>query len=77
MAGELRSRFVDKGGTVRCRDLRIKFFGKFFNPCHPVELRAAIEKGWLDTCPNVAAEAVRMTVDIILDEKIRTVWGLS
>jgi C_GCAxxG_C_C family probable redox protein len=66
MAKELRDRFVEKYGTVRCHDLQNKFFGRFYNLYDPAELEAAFKGGMLDTCSTVVGEVARMTVDIIL-----------
>ncbi len=66
LAKELCDRFVEKYGSVRCRDLQTGFFGRFYNLYDPAELQAAFEAGMLDTCSDVVGEAARMTVDIIL-----------
>jgi len=66
MARELRDRFAEKYGTVRCHDLQNKFFGRFYNLYDPVELEAAFKNGMLNTCSTVVGETARMTVDIIL-----------
>ena len=66
MAKELRDRFVEKYGTVRCRDLQNRFFGRFYNLYDPEELQAAFEAGMLDTCSDVVGDVARMTVDILL-----------
>ena len=68
MAKELRDRFVEKYGTVRCCDLQNRFFGRFYNLYDPEELQAAFSAGMLDTCSNVVGEVARMTVDILLGE---------
>ena len=69
MARELRDRFVEKYGMVRCYDLQNKFFGRFYNLYDPAELEAAFKGGMLDTCSTVVGEVARMTVDIILEER--------
>jgi C_GCAxxG_C_C family probable redox protein len=69
MAKELRDRFVEKYGTVRCFDLQTKFFGRFYNLYDPDEMKAAFKGGMLDTCSTVVGEVARMTVDIILAKK--------
>ena len=69
MARELRDRFVEKYGTVRCYDLQNKFFGRFYNLYDPAELEAAFKGGMLDTCSTVVGEVAQMTVDIILEER--------
>ncbi len=66
MAKELRDRFVEKYGTVRCYDLQSKFFGRFYNLYDPADLEAAFKDGMLDRCSTVVGEVARMTVDIIL-----------
>jgi len=66
MAKQLRDRFVDKYGTVRCRDLQKRLFGRFYNLYDPEELQAAFAAGMLDTCSNVVGDVARMTVDILL-----------
>ena len=69
LAKELRDRFVEKYGSVRCRDLQTGFFGRFYNLYDPAELQAAFEAGMLDTCSDVVGEASRMAVDIILEAR--------
>ncbi len=69
MAKELRDRFVEKYGTVRCCDLQNKFFGRFYNLYDPVELEAAFQAGMLDKCSSVVGDVAQMTVDILLDEE--------
>jgi len=69
MAKELRDRFVEKYGTVRCFDLQNKFFGRFFDLYDPAELQAALAAGMLDKCSDVVGDVARMTVDIVLKEK--------
>ena len=69
MGKELRDRFVEKYGTVRCYDLQHKFFGRFYNLYDPAELEAAFKEGMLDTCSTVVGEVARMTVDIILEKQ--------
>jgi C_GCAxxG_C_C family probable redox protein len=66
MAKELRDRFVEKYGTVRCRDLQNRLFGRFYNLYDPDELQAAFAAGMLDTCSDVVGDVARMTVDILL-----------
>jgi C_GCAxxG_C_C family probable redox protein len=66
MAKELRDRFVEKYGTVRCHDLQHKFFGRFYNLYDMEELEEAFKAGMLDRCSTVVGEVARMTVDIIL-----------
>ncbi len=66
MAKELRDRFVEKYGTVRCYDLQHKFFGRFYNLYDMEEMEAALKGGMLDTCSTVVGEVARMAVDIIL-----------
>jgi hypothetical protein len=58
MAGELCWPVCRKAWNSAVPRPSDKVFRKIFNPCHPADLRAAIERG-------------------MLDEKIRTVRGLS
>ncbi len=69
LAKELRDRFVEKYGSVRCRDLQNGFFGRFYNLYDPAGLQAAFEAGMLDTCSDVVGETARMAVDIILEAR--------
>ena len=69
MAKKLRDRFIEKYGTVRCHDLQMKFFGKFYNLYDPAELKVATKEGMLDTCSTLVGEVARMTVDIILEKQ--------
>lgn len=69
MAKELCDRFISKYGTVRCRDLQSKFFGKFFDLYNPAEMEAAFQAGMLDRCSSVVGDVARMTVEILLDEE--------
>ncbi|MBN2299126.1 MAG: C_GCAxxG_C_C family protein [Deltaproteobacteria bacterium] len=71
LAKELRDRFVEKYGTVRCSDLQNRFFGRFYNLYDPEELQAAFAAGMLDTCSDVVGDVARMTVDILLEEKAK------
>ena len=69
MAKQLRDRFVDEYGTVRCRDLQKRLFGRFYNLYDPEELQAALAAGMLDTCSNVVGDVARITVDILLADR--------
>lgn len=75
LAKKLRDRFVEKYGTVRCRDLQQKFFGRFYNLYEPAELEAAFKAGMLNTCSDVVGEVARMTVEIILEKRASDTEG--
>ena len=69
LARELRNRFVEKYGTVRCADIQTRQMGRFYNLYDPIELEAALQDGMLDTCSTLVGEVARMTVDIILEAR--------
>ena len=65
---KLYDKFKEEYGTIICRDIHKKLFGRTFDLLDKKEY-AEFEKmgGHVDKCPEVSGKAARWTAEIILD----------
>ncbi len=69
---ELHERFAEKYGSVICRDIQRKIFGRSFNLFDSQEKQKFNEMGaHIDKCPLVVANAAKWTAELILKEHIQ------
>jgi len=63
---EFRKKFIEKYGTINCREVQKKIFGKSFNLLNP-EDRAASELAGshIDKCTSVVGNAAKMVAEVI------------
>jgi hypothetical protein len=69
LAKRLADEFIDEFGTIICRDIQIKKFGRSYYLWDPEEFNKFEEAGGHDDkCTDVVGKAAQMAVKIILDE---------
>jgi C_GCAxxG_C_C family probable redox protein len=69
LAKKLADQFIDEFGTIICRDIQAKIFGRAYYLRDPDEFNKFEEAGGhRDKCPDVVGKAAQMAVKIILDE---------
>jgi C_GCAxxG_C_C family probable redox protein len=69
LAKKLADRFIEEFGTIICRDIQAKIFGRAYYLRDPEEFNKFEEAGaHRDKCPDVVGKAAQMAVKIILDE---------
>ena len=69
LAGELSNRFKTAFDGVRCRDVQTGLFGRSFDLKDPSDMKAFLEAGGHEKCPEVARKAAEIAAEIILREK--------
>jgi len=71
LARMLHARFVKEYGTVICRDIHMKLFGRYFYMADPEEAEKFDAAGAHSTvCPDVVGKAARWVTEIILQENL-------
>jgi len=69
LAKKLGDQFLDEFGTIICRDIQTKIFGRPYYLRDPEEFNKFEEAGaHRDKCPDVVGKGAQMAVKIILDE---------
>jgi C_GCAxxG_C_C family probable redox protein len=69
LASKLVDKFFDEYGTITCRDLQKRIFGRSYYLRDPDEFKKFHDAGAHDEkCPDVVGKAARMAVEIILEE---------
>jgi C_GCAxxG_C_C family probable redox protein len=69
-AKKLYKRFEDEYGSVICRDIQKKIFGRSFNLRNPQEFKEFEKAGaHVDKCPNVVGRAAQWVAEIMLEDK--------
>lgn len=78
MAAALNEKYVEKYGSVICREVQVKIFGRSFDLWDPIE-KKLFEKagGHVDKCTTVVADAASWAAELILDEIGRRRLSLS
>jgi C_GCAxxG_C_C family probable redox protein len=72
MAQELHDRFIKEYGTVICREIHEKIFGRTFDLLDPTEKEEFNARGaHTDKCTRVVALAAKWTVELIQQERRR------
>jgi len=66
---KLHAKFVQEYGTVICRDMHMRLFGRYFYMADPEERKKFNDAGAHTTvCTSVVGKACRWVVEIIIDE---------
>jgi len=69
MSSKLVDKFLDEYGTITCRDIQQRIFGRSYYLRDPDEFKKFHDAGAHDEkCPDVVGKAARIAVEIILDE---------
>jgi C_GCAxxG_C_C family probable redox protein len=69
LASKLHQRFMAEFGTVICREIHQKIFGRTFNLRDPEDAKAIEAAGsHVDKCTNVVGSAAAWTAEIALEE---------
>ncbi|MDD4859541.1 MAG: C-GCAxxG-C-C family protein [Dehalococcoidales bacterium] len=71
LSKKLHDQFLEKYGTLRCKDLLFKRMGRTFDLWNPEEVAHIEETGMRNYTSEVVADVARMAVSIILDERER------
>ena len=67
----LHKKFIDKYGTVICRDIMTKVFGRPFWMVDPDEAKKMDEAGGHTTvCPEIVGNGAKWTVEVIFEENL-------
>jgi hypothetical protein len=67
----LHKKFINKYGTVICRDIMTKVYGRPFWMADPDEFRKMEEAGGhTKVCPEVAGNGARWAVEVIFEENL-------
>ncbi|MFZ7120222.1 MAG: C-GCAxxG-C-C family protein [Eubacteriaceae bacterium] len=68
LVNKLHDKFLEKYGTVICRDIHKKLFGRTFDLCNVNERKVFIDNGaHIDKCTNVVAQSSAWCTELILD----------
>ena len=68
---KLRDRFIREYGTIICRDIQTKIFGRSFYLTDMEEFEKFEKAGAHEThCPEVVGKAARWTAELIIEEKL-------
>ena len=71
-AKKLYDKFQNEYGTIICKDVHKKLFGRSFNLMDPKEYAQFEEAGaHVDKCPDVSGKAARWAAEIILDDLLK------
>lgn len=77
LAKRLADEFVDEFGTIICRDIQLRKFGRPYYLRDPDEFQKFHDAGAHDEkCPDVVGKAARMAVKVVLDEGLVDIAGL-
>ena len=72
MGSELRNKFIEEYGSISCRDIQYKLFGRSYNLMDPVDKEKFDKDGaHTDKCPSVVGNAARWAVELILELQAR------
>jgi len=67
---KLYDKFILRYGSVICRDIQKKIFGRTFDLLNPVDLEAFKAAGaHIDKCPSVVGTAAKWAVEIIIGQE--------
>ncbi|UCB58816.1 MAG: C_GCAxxG_C_C family protein [Thermoplasmatales archaeon] len=66
---KLYDKFIEEYGSLICKDIHQKLFGRTFKLLDPKEYKEFEEAGaHVDKCPSVSGNVARWTAEIILDD---------
>lgn len=60
-------RFREELGSVRCRDIHLKLFNRYYNLRDPKEWKEFIESGARHSCSKVCGIAARIAVEALME----------
>jgi C_GCAxxG_C_C family probable redox protein len=67
----LRQRFIDEYGSIICRDIQNKVFGRsYYLPDKDEEKKFDMAGGHTDKCPEVVGKAARWAAEIIIEDDL-------
>lgn len=69
LSKKLHDWFVEKYGSVRCKEIQTAQVGRFYNLYDPEEFKAGLQAGLLEKCSTLVGEVARKTTQIILAEQ--------
>ncbi len=61
--------FKEYFGSVRCRDIHMRLFNRYYNLRDPVELNKFINSGAINKCADVVSVAARLATKAIIESK--------
>jgi len=66
---KLYDKFANEYGSIKCKDIHLKLFGRTFNLLDPKDY-AEFEKagGHVDKCPVVSGKTAKWTAEILIDD---------
>jgi C_GCAxxG_C_C family probable redox protein len=71
LARKFRKRFIQKYGSVICRDIQNKILGRYYYLADPQEYEKFHDAGAHDVhCPEVVGKAARWMTEILLEEDL-------
>lgn len=69
---KLYDKFIEEYGSLICKDIHQKLFGRTFKLLDPKEYKEFEEAGaHVDKCPSVSGNVARWTAEIILEDLIK------
>ena len=73
MARKLHRKFIDEFGTIICREMQMKLFGRPYYLPDPDEMKKFLAAGGHTThCPDVCGKAARWAAEIAFEEGLIT-----
>jgi len=70
LASRLLEKYLDKYGTITCKDIQKQLFGRFFDLRRPDDFEALVAAGGHShICPEVVGSAAAMTVRVISEHE--------
>ncbi|MBW1695645.1 MAG: C_GCAxxG_C_C family protein [Deltaproteobacteria bacterium] len=73
---KLLDKFVAEFGTIVCRDIQCRIFGRPYYLRDPDEFKKFHDAGAHDEkCPDVVGKAVRMAVELIMDQGLLDIFA--
>jgi C_GCAxxG_C_C family probable redox protein len=68
---KLYDKFVNEYGSIVCKDIHLKIFGRTFDLMDPKDYQEFEKMGaHVDKCPEVSGKVARWTAEIILDNNL-------
>lgn len=62
-------RFKERFGSVRCRDIHMRLFNRYYNLRDPAELNEFINSGAINKCADVVSLAAKLATKAIIESK--------
>ena len=67
---KLHDQYIELYGTCRCYDVQKALMGRTYNLWDQQEMQEAFQSGMMEHCSKVVGTTAKLTVEIILNEKI-------